>query len=211
MMKSNRPTDKEIPILGISRLRVGSDGKGIRTLIATQGCLLRCQYCLNPRSWNGEHNPIYLTAEDLYEKIKVDNLYFKATDGGLTFGGGEPLLHAQFIREFITKYCNDWKVAFETSLNVPESNLRQVVDLADFFYVDIKSMNSDIYREYTGMENNQVLNNLKLLVNKCPDKLLVRIPIIPNYNDEADCANSEKMLKDMGVRRTSIFEYKVLQ
>ena len=67
-----------------------TDGIGVTTLVAAYGCLLRCQYCLNPHSWQQETNQCEYTPEKLLNEVKQDNLYFLATGGGITFGGGEP-------------------------------------------------------------------------------------------------------------------------
>lgn len=98
--------EKTVEIYGISRLRPTTDGKGIRTLICTYGCPLKCKYCINPLSWNGKGKPKTYTLEGLYDAVKLDRLYWQATDGGITFGGGEPLLQAQRIREFIDTFCD---------------------------------------------------------------------------------------------------------
>lgn len=101
------------PVFAISRLRMRTDGKGITTLVAFMGCPLNCKYCLNPQC----HEPIYeadgttprknimlLTPQKLHELVKVDNLYFQTTGGGICFGGGEPTMYADFITEF-RKIC----------------------------------------------------------------------------------------------------------
>ena len=107
------------PIFAISRLRMGTDGKGITTLVAFMGCPLNCKYCLNPQC----HEPVYetdgttllknimmLTPQNLYELVKVDNPYFQTTGGGICFGGGEPTMYADFIVEF-RKICgHSWKI-----------------------------------------------------------------------------------------------------
>ena len=87
------------PIFAISRLRMGTDGKGVTTLVTFMGCPLKCRYCLNPKC----HKPIYedsgkqlckgvmmLTPRELYDLVKIDNIYFQTTGGGICFGGGEP-------------------------------------------------------------------------------------------------------------------------
>src|SRR5574344_1864364 len=113
------------PIFGISRLRIGTDGEGITTLVTFMGCPLKCEYCLN----NQCHAPIYeedditprkgiqiLTPTELYEKVKIDNIYFGATGGGICFGGGEPALRWQFITEFRAICGDEWKITIETCL-----------------------------------------------------------------------------------------------
>ena len=76
-----------------------TDGQGITTLIAGAGCPLNCRWCINKRLLR-EATAEAVTAEELLERVKMDDLYFRATGGGITFGGGEPLLHASFIYVF---------------------------------------------------------------------------------------------------------------
>ena len=76
------------------------DGDGITTLVAFHGCTLRCKYCLNPQCLNEEFVCRVVTPTELYDEVSIDDLYFTATGGGVTFGGGEPLIRSSFIREF---------------------------------------------------------------------------------------------------------------
>ena len=73
-------------IANISRHRL-SDGKGITTLVAFQGCMLHCRYCLNPNAIDFMGDASEFTCMSLYEAVKIDDLYFKATGGGITFVG----------------------------------------------------------------------------------------------------------------------------
>ena len=89
-----------VPILGVNRHRLLIDGEGVTTLVAFHGCPLHCKYCLNPQSLSDDFDfPLY-SCEQLYERVKVDELYFLATRGGITFGGGEPCLRSEFINRF---------------------------------------------------------------------------------------------------------------
>lgn len=90
----------EAPLIGINRHRMGIDGNGVTTLVAFHGCPLRCRYCLNPQCNHASGIGQILTPEMLLEQVKIDNLYFLSTDGGICFGGGEPCLRSQFISEF---------------------------------------------------------------------------------------------------------------
>lgn len=194
--------------IGISRLRMGTDGEGIRTLVAAYGCPLRCKYCLNPQSWNEEAVVREFTVEELYRRVRIDNLYFLSTDGGITFGGGEPLLYAEFIKAFVGYTEHKWNIALETSLNVPQSALEKVLDCVDKFIVDIKSMSQDIYAEYTGGDNRQVVDNLTFLIGKVPvEKVVVRVPYIPGYTEDKDVEKSIENLKTMGIKQIEPFEY----
>ena len=76
-------------IAAVGRHRLGIDGKGIRTLVVFSGCPLRCKYCINPYTWDATKGNLY-TPQELLNRVSVDSVYFRATSGGITFGGGEP-------------------------------------------------------------------------------------------------------------------------
>ena len=78
---------------------MGTDGDGITSLIAGAGCPLHCRWCINARLLR-EAQAVRVTASELLERVRTDDLYFRATGGGVTFGGGEALLHAGFISRF---------------------------------------------------------------------------------------------------------------
>ena len=80
------------------------DGPGIRTVVFFNGCKLRCLFCHNPETWNMQDNNI--TVEELYKKIINFKEYF-GDKGGVTFSGGEPLLHSEFIIELSKLLKND--------------------------------------------------------------------------------------------------------
>ena len=200
--------NKTYPLLAVSRLRMEIDGEGVTTLIAGAGCPLSCKYCINKEVLKKSGKSV--TAEELYDKVKIDDLYFQATDGGVTFGGGESLLHAEFIREFRALCQNRWHIYAETSLNVPSENVRIAAECVDGFIVDIKDMNPEIYRAYTGKDNDQVLENLKLLVELVgQERIFVRIPLIPNYNSADDQKNSIVALKALGLTRFDVFTNRI--
>ena len=128
-----------IPVIGIERLRMQTDGTGVRTLIGTHGCPLRCQYCLNPQSWNGTKKPTLYTPEQLFQKVFIDNIYFQATNGGITIGGGEPLLYIDALSQFVDMCPNNWNLWIETALNVSCDSVIQASNLFDHFLIDIKT------------------------------------------------------------------------
>lgn len=197
-------------ILGISRHRLGSDGVGVTTLVGFFGCPLRCRYCLNPKCFDKDAKSYDLSPQELYEKLKIDDLYFKATGGGVTFGGGEPLLNCSFIKEFRGLCGDTWKINVETCLNVPFENILEASDAIDGFFVDVKDTNPEIYRCYTGCDNALVLENLKLLIEKKgSDAITVRLPLIKGYNTESDREKSEKLLQELGITSFDKFEYRI--
>ncbi len=199
-----------LPVVSINRHRLKTDGVGVTTLVASYGCPLKCKYCINKRVLDPAilSKCVQMTPEQLYEKLKIDDLYFIATGGGITFGGGESLLYADFIAAF-REVCGDkWQITLETSLNVPMENLRTILPVADAFIVDIKDMNPDIYKAYTGRSNERVIENLKLLIKeKSPEQIRIRVPKIPEFNGRDDMETSVQILKEMGFKDIEVFPY----
>lgn len=172
-------------IMSISRLRMGIDGVGITTLIGFYGCPLNCEYCANKHCHNRYTLGADYTAEELIETLSIDEPYFLMTGGGVSFGGGEPLLQANFIYEVCQKMKKNWRRTMETSLYVPWEQVALLVNDIDYWYVDIKEIDAEIYEKYTGKSNTLPLANLKKLVNTVgTKKVCVRLPLIPDYNNE---------------------------
>ena len=122
---------KSASFIGIGRNRMATDGVGVTTLAAFWGCPLSCRYCLNPQSLTETAAVRVYTAEALYNLVKIDELYFLATGGGITFGGGEPCLYPDFIQEFRTLCGTAWNITIETSLNVPLEKVKAVYSAVD--------------------------------------------------------------------------------
>ena len=195
-------------IIGICRHRLTTDGEGVTTLVAFHGCPLRCKYCLNPQSLtNPQQHPSH-SASSLYEATKIDALYFIATGGGVTFGGGEPCLQADIITQFRNLCGKEWLLTLESSLNVAPQQFASLIPIIDHFIVDIKDMNPDIYQCYTGRDNKNVITNLQQLIdNNRQDDAIIRIPLIPQFNTTADQEKSKAQLKAMGFKQFDIFTY----
>jgi pyruvate formate lyase activating enzyme len=197
------------PVITFSRLRMTTDGEGVTTLVIFHDCPLRCKYCLNPFSFAPDTKREDLTPEQLYDKVKIDDLYFVATGGGVTFGGGEPLLRADFLKEFRTLCGDRWHLCAETSLNVPAEAVRTAAECMDMFYVDCKDTNPEIYKAYTGIQNTQMLENLRTLISLAgTERVVVRVPLIPGYNTEDDREKSRSLLTSLGVTQFDFFTYK---
>lgn len=197
-------------IIGISRHRLSTDGDGVTTLVAFHGCPLHCRYCLNPQSLGDDGRFREYSPEQLYAETRIDELYFIATNGGITFGGGEPCLRPQFIHEFREICGSEWQINLETSLNVPTANIEELLLLVDTLIIDIKDMNPDIYRSYTGQSNAFVLENLRLIAESGRQQdCIIRIPLIPGYNTEPDRENSHKALEALGFTGFDLFTYQI--
>lgn len=186
---------------------------------------MNCKYCPN-RSFINIGTPyfedyqIYHYLGDLcrrtypfYEdsaldEVQKDELYFSMTGGGIVFGGGEPLLFINGIRRFKEKCPSWWNLRVETSLNVKTKDVEAGIDVFDQWIIDVKTLNRNIYRAYTGFSNSCLLRNLRLLASKgIQDKVLIRIPLIPEFNDENDIEESKAKLTALGYSKFDVFEY----
>lgn len=207
MMKNNEKQKAEI--MGINRHRMGTDRKGISTLITFYGCPLNCKYCLNPQCKSESTPCTYIEPNDLVNLLMVDDIYFKSTGGGIVFGGGEPLLNAKYIKEVCDLVPTKWKIRIETSLNVKWDKIELLLPYIDQWIIDIKDSNTEIYKNYTGVDNLKVYDNVLRLSHKTgKEKLLIRIPKIPNYNTEKNIQESVKLYSNLG--NIDIFNYKIL-
>ena len=130
----------------------------------------------------------------------------------MTFGGGEPLLYPDFLRQFRELCGRDWRLSVETSLSVSEEAVRALAEVVDEFIIDCKDTDPQIYHAYTGKENDGMMRNLSLLLSLVPtERVLLRLPLIPDYNDEACRQKSRARLSEMGVSRFDEFSYVIKQ
>lgn len=201
-----------VPIIGVSRHRIGTDGDGVTTLVAFHGCNLRCKYCLNPESLGSDVGVKRYTPESLYEKVKIDDLYFRSTGGGITFGGGEPCLQADFITSFRELCGNDWKIRLETSLNAPFHNIEKLVPIVDEWIIDIKTDNGEIYERYTGQKYEIAFRHLRWLMMELGsnfDRLTLRVPEIPGFVDKEMATATKERFERAGISRIEQFTYRI--
>lgn len=169
------------------------DGEGIRSIVFTQGCPLRCSWCHNPESWDyvaPKKLPPNWTHADYYEPSKLVNLlmrdypYYKVSNGGVTFSGGEPLSHCEYIGD-IAKRLHDKGVStiIETSGYFDYSSFEKfLLPYTKALLYDIKIFDEQKHIQYTGKSNALILKNLKQLV-LAGVNIIPRTPLIPNITD----------------------------
>lgn len=93
---------------------------------------------------------------------------------------------------------------------MPQENIDALLPVVDSWIIDIKDMDADIYRRYTGKDNSRVLSNLRLIAeadrqNDC----MIRLPLIPDYNANADREESRKTLSKLGYSKFDLFTYQI--
>ena len=195
------------PIYSISRLRFGTDGKGITSLVAFMGCPLRCRHCINRWCHSDPSQARLMTPEDLYGELMIDDIYFQMTGGGVCFGGGEPTLYPEFIRQF-RKVCGSrWRITVETALTCTEDVIPEMARSVDRWIVDVKDLSEEIYEEYTG-KRNDIRSKLRVLLDAGAETT-VRVPHIPGHNSDADVARTIGELRSMGFDDIDEFTYTI--
>jgi len=144
------------------------------------------------------------TPEQLWTLLKNDVLYYKHSNGGVTFSGGECMLHAKFLAEVI-EICreNDIHTAVDTAGHISYEALKRVNP--DLFLYDIKAFTPDLHKKLTGVDGKLIWDNLEKLVND-GFNVQVRIPCIPGANWDEIPAMIEK-LKKIGINDPELLPY----
>ena len=118
-------------------------------------------------------------------EIKKDVIFY-ADCGGVTFSGGECLLQADFVAETLTEIKKiGLHTAIDTSGYVPWESIEKTLDCCDLYLYDIKCIDQEKHKEYTGVDNALIIENFNKLCAAGKD-IWVRVPVIPDFNDTAD-------------------------
>ena len=162
------------------------DGPGIRTVVFFNGCKLRCKYCHNPEMWTIKEKNY--TPEEVAKKVIRSKPYFNK-NGGVTFSGGEPLLHDKFIIETAKLLKKEnINIAIDTA-GVGNGNYEELLKYIDLVILDIKHTKSKEYKEITGVEMKEIDNFINA-INKENKDVWIRQVIIPGITDTEEYINS---------------------
>ena len=126
------------------------------------------------------------TVDEVFEEIVKDQAFYENSGGGVTFSGGECMLQIEFLEEILKK-CKEKGIhtTVDTAGFVDFSRFERILPYTDLFLYDIKCFNKEKHREYVGVENDLILENLKKLLNSKAD-IWIRIPVIPTVNDTVE-------------------------
>jgi len=168
------------------------DGPGIRTTVFLKGCPLDCTWCHNPEGKSSLPQVMlgaagariagkWYTAEALARRLNRQADILRASQGGVTFSGGEPLTQADFLLEVIDR-LDGVHVTLDTSGYAEEGDFRRVAQHCDLVYFDLKLIDERLHQRYTGRSNLPILNNLRLL-SKMGKPFVIRVPLVPGVTD----------------------------
>ncbi len=171
------------------------DGNGIRTIVFLKGCALRCRWCCNPESQSYEIQTMMVqgkpkimgrdvTVDEVMAIVEKDRAYYRRTGGGLTLSGGESLCQPEFATALL-------QAAQERGINTAMESMGyaewEVIDgllpYLDQYLLDIKHMNPQKHKEYTGKSNERMLENAMKIARSGKTELSIRVPVIPGFND----------------------------
>lgn len=170
------------------------DGPGVRFVVFTKGCNLRCKCCHNPDTWDMAGAKEF-TAEEVFQKAKRYKEYF-GNDGGITISGGEPLLQPDFVKELFALCREDGiNTCLDTSGSILNDDIKSALSYTDRVLLDIKYTDDESYREYVGCAYAPVLEFLSYLEEE-GIKTTLRQVIIPTKNDNEDNILKLKAIAD---------------
>jgi pyruvate formate lyase activating enzyme len=159
------------------------DGPGIRFVIFTTGCPLRCLYCCNPDCRYLE-NGKKVSVDELIVEIQKYTSYMKASGGGVTISGGEPLYQLEFIRE-IFRRCKELGIhtALDTSGYCDLEVAKSVLEFVDLVLLDIKSFDPAIYTKITSVSLSPTLQIANYL-SEIHKPAWIRFVLVPGLSDD---------------------------
>ncbi|MCQ2452062.1 MAG: glycyl-radical enzyme activating protein [Oscillospiraceae bacterium] len=126
------------------------------------------------------------TVNEVFDKVRRDKMFYESSGGGVTVSGGEPLTHSRFVAQLFDLCHEDGiNTCVETCGCVSRQALEEVSPRTDVFYFDLKIMDDEIHRRYTGQSNSLILDNARWLAGTGA-AILFRQPLIPGVNNGED-------------------------
>lgn len=149
------------------------------------------------------------TAAEVMAQVKKDTIFYDQSGGGVTFSGGEPLMQPEFLLSLLAACRTEGiRTAVDTTCHADPQVIQRVAETADLFLCDIKHINGQLHRQFTGVGNERILSNIRML-STIAKEVYVRIPIIPGFNSGRDnieqTAQFVQALKT--VRRIDVLPY----
>lgn len=197
------------------------DGPGIRTVVFFKGCPLNCQWCSNPESQNGSQEPMwdtkkhqyelignYQSLEEIIEEIIKDQPFYEESGGGVTLSGGEILYQSEFVIQLLKELqAKKIHTAGETTGYAKPKIFADFIKHVDLLYFDVKHYDSKKHQQNIGVSNKQILKNLEIALENNTN-LIIRIPVIPNFNNSIDDAkNFAELFHLFGIKKVELLPF----
>ena len=178
------------------------DGPGIRTTVFLKGCPMKCWWCHNPESQLMMPEPVekvrkiddvsitkteisgqWMEVDEVMEIIKKDSVYYEESGGGVTFSGGEPLMQFDFVYQMLER-CKEMGIhtAVDTCGIASKKEFEKILDRVDLFLYDLKLMDENESKLFTGVGSEKTIENLRFIAQKGKE-IYLRFPLIPGITD----------------------------
>lgn len=195
------------------------DGPGVRFMIFTQGCRLRCKFCHNPDTWNlnDEKNSEEISVEELFKKAYRCKPYWKK-GGGITVSGGEPLLQ---IDELIALFKLAKEKNVHTCIDTAGepfskegpffSKFKELMEYTDLLLVDIKDIDEEAHKALTGKSNSNIIEMFRYL-DEIKKPIWIRHVLVPGGTDDDEKLKKTREFIDSlsNVERIDVLPYHTL-
>ena len=143
----------------------------------------------------------YVTAAEIFKLIERDDIFYKTSGGGVTFSGGEPLMQPDFLLEALILCKNHGlHTALDTSGFADPGVVRRILPFVDLFLFDLKCMDTEKHKQYTGVSNKPILENLEHMATASAT-ITVTLPVIPGYNGSLEnVSQTMEFMERLGLR-----------
>ena len=174
------------------------DGPGIRTIVFLKGCVMRCRWCCNPESQSYEIETMMVdgvpktigrdvTVEEVMKTVRRDSHYYWRSGGGLTLSGGESLCQPEFAYALLsTAKAAGINTAMESMGCAKFEVIEKILPVLDTYLMDIKHTDPNKHKEFCGRDNILMLENARKIAESGMTKLVIRVPVIPTFNDSVE-------------------------
>ena len=190
------------------------DGPGTRFIIFLQGCAMRCLYCHNVDTWNGQRGGELRTADELLDQAERYRPYW-GDEGGITVSGGEPLLQMDFLLDLLRKAkargmhtCIDTAGQPFTRWEPFFSKFQALMEVTDLLLVDIKHIDAEAHQKLTGCPNDNI-RDMFCYLSSIHKPIWVRQVLVPGWTDAPDSLRRTRSFLDTltNVERVEVLPY----
>ena len=149
------------------------------------------------------------SVDDIFEEIQKDKAFYDTSGGGVTFSGGECMLQIETLTELLAK-CKENRIhtAVDTAGDLPWTHFEAILPFTDLFLYDVKCFTEQLHIEGAGVSNKRILENLTRLSRETSVDIIVRIPLIPTFNDDVnELQRMADFLRPLRVRDVELLPY----
>jgi len=181
------------------------DGKIFTDRALCDACGRCTEVCLNEaRVLSGST----MDVSEVVDIVKKDSLFYRNSGGGITVSGGEPCYQPEFLKELLNR-CQEIGIhtAIDTCGFVSWGVFEAIIEHVDLILFDIKHMDGVKHKQFTGVDNSLILENIKRLSNMDQD-VIIRFPLITGYNDSEDnVKRTGEFVRDLGFAGIDVLPY----